>query len=526
MPAAPRAWPSAAWGPTGPRTTFHHKGLTAIGPRARLPVLHGTSRPPPVTTSAVVLAAGEGRRMRSRRPKVLHEVAGRPMLAHVLDVLAALHRPPDPLAVVLGHGADEVEAAFHAGEIAWAPGPAARFAFARQAERRGTAHAVLQAADTVAGRAEAVLVLYGDVPLVTAATLGRLLAAHETHGGAVTFLTATVDDPTGYGRVLRGPMGEIRGIVEEADASPAERLVREINAGVYVLRDSWAWSALRWLVPSASGELYLTELVGRALGAREHVEAVPADDAGEVRGVNTRADLAAAEAVVRERIRRRHLAAGVTMIAPESAWIDAGVAIGADTVLWPDTYLLGRTEVGLGCVLGPGTLVRDSVLGDDVRVAHSVVEGAVVGRASDVGPFAHLRPGTRLGEEVHVGNFGELKNAELGAGVRVGHFSYLGDATVGEWANIGAGTVTCNFDGLAKHATQIGRGAFIGSDTMLVAPVVVGDGARTGAGSVVTRDVPPGVTVVGVPARPVQPADAAAAGADAAVPPDAPAGPA
>lgn len=446
---------------------------------------------PPLRLAAVVLAAGEGRRMHSALPKVLHSAAGRPLLAHVLATLEALATRPAPTVVVLGRGAEAVEQALAAPALT----------FVEQAERLGTGHALRQAEPVTAGRADAVLVLYGDVPLLTPDTLAGLIDQHASTRPAITLLSAVVPDAKRYGRLVRDAAGRVLRIVEHAEASAAERAGREINAGVYLFRDAWLWPALARLSPAPGGEWYLTDLVALALADGETVDAVVADDAREVEGVNDRADLAQAERVLRERIRGRHLLAGVSMVDPDRVWIDAGVDIGADTLLWPDSYLLGGTRVGRGCTVGPGSWVSDTVLGDGVVVRWSVLEGAEVGEGSDVGPFAHLRPGARLAAGVHIGNFGEVKNSRLGPGVQMGHFGYVGDAEVGAGANIGAGTVTCNYDGEAKHATHIGPGAFIGSDTLLVAPVRVGAAARTGAGSVVTRDVPDGATAVGVPAR-------------------------
>jgi bifunctional UDP-N-acetylglucosamine pyrophosphorylase/glucosamine-1-phosphate N-acetyltransferase len=446
--------------------------------------------------SAVVLAAGAGTRMHSSLPKVLHPVAGRPMLGHVLRALAGLSTRPSPTVVVLGRGADAVRSAL-AGTLA------SDVTFAHQAEQRGTGDAVRVARTAAAGHAAAVLVLYGDVPLITRATLEALVAAHVATPAAITLLTCIPADPGEYGRVVRAADGTVARIVEHAEATAAERKVGEVNAGVYIFRDAWLWPSLAALAPAPGGEVYLTDLVARALADGESVTAVQATDADELTGVNTRADLARAEAALRARIRAGHLAAGVTMLDPLSVWIDDGVTIGADTELWPHTFLVGDTHVGAGCRLGPSTWLADTTVGDGVMVQWSVLEGAVVGAGSDVGPFAHLRTGAQLAEGVHVGNFGEVKNATLAPGVRMGHFGYLGDADVGAGANIGAGTVTCNFDGAAKHHTTIGPAALIGSDTLLVAPVTVGAGARTGAGSVVTRDVAPGATVVGAPARPL-----------------------
>lgn len=438
--------------------------------------------------AVVILAAGEGTRMRSRRPKVLHSVAGAPMISHV--VTAAREIRPDHLVVVVGHGGDEVRAAL--GE---------EVLYVEQARQMGTGHAVQQTQQVLEGRTDAVMVLYGDVPLIRPDTLRRMLRHHAATQPAITMLTAHLEDPTGYGRVLRDAGGRVTGIVEDAVASDEQHAINEINVGLYVFDADWLWAHLPRIPVSPTGEYYLTDLVDMAVAERQGVEALTTADSTEVLGINTRAQLASAEAVLRERIRARWLEAGVTMIDPSSTWIDAGVQVGRDTVLFPDTYLQGRTVIGEECVIGPGTLIRDSVVGDRCRILFSVIEEAVLEEDVDVGPFSHLRKGAHLGPGVHIGNFGEIKNSRLGRGVKMGHFSYLGDATVGEGVNIGAGTITCNYDGTAKHPTIIEDGAFIGSDTMLVAPVTVGAGARTGAGSVVTRDVPPRSLVYGVPAR-------------------------
>jgi bifunctional UDP-N-acetylglucosamine pyrophosphorylase/glucosamine-1-phosphate N-acetyltransferase len=426
--------------------------------------------------------------MRSRRPKVLHSVAGAPMISHV--VTAAREIRPDHLVVVVGHGGDEVRAAL--GE---------EVLYVEQARQMGTGHAVQQTQQVLEGRTDAVMVLYGDVPLIRPDTLRRMLRHHAATQPAITMLTAHLEDPTGYGRVLRDAGGRVTGIVEDAVASDEQHAINEINVGLYVFDADWLWAHLPRIPVSPTGEYYLTDLVDMAVAERQGVEALTTADSTEVLGINTRAQLASAEAVLRERIRARWLEAGVTMIDPSSTWIDAGVQVGRDTVLFPDTYLQGRTVIGEECVIGPGTLIRDSVVGDRCRILFSVIEEAVLEEDVDVGPFSHLRKGAHLGPGVHIGNFGEIKNSRLGRGVKMGHFSYLGDATVGEGVNIGAGTITCNYDGTAKHPTIIEDGAFIGSDTMLVAPVTVGAGARTGAGSVVTRDVPPRSLVYGVPAR-------------------------
>jgi len=441
-----------------------------------------------MSLSIVVLAAGQGTRMKSDRPKVLHPVAGEPMIGHVVAAARALE--PARLAVVIGHGEDEVRRAL-GDEVLYVSQP----------EPLGTGHAVAQARAAVAGSAETVMVLYGDTPLITPGLLRGLLDGHQAARPALTLLTAHLENPYGYGRVLRGASGQVVGVVEEAVASPEQRAITEINTGLYCFDDAWVWDRLERLPLSAKGEYYLTDVVALAVAEGAKVEAVTTEDPFSVLGINTRAQLAQAEAIMRQRIRGRWMEEGVTLMDPDSAWIDAGVTIGRDTVILPNTFLQGRTRVGRDCVIGPNTLIRDSTLGDRCQVRFSVIEEAVLEDEVDVGPFGHLRKGAHLARGVHMGNFGEVKNSYVGPGTKMGHFSYLGDAQVGANVNIGAGTITCNFDGTRKHQTIIEDGAFIGSDTMLVAPVRVGAGAKTGAGSVVTHDVPPGAVVYGVPAR-------------------------
>lgn len=438
--------------------------------------------------AVIILAAGEGTRMNSQYPKVLHPVAGAPMLSHILRTARALD--PSQTVVVVGHEAQQVQAVFSNG-----------LTYAEQAEQLGTAHAVLQARDYISDAAEAVLVLYGDTPLITTDTLAEMCERHAATRPAITMLTTCIDDPTGYGRIIRDAGNRLVGIVEEAVATDAQKAIQEINPGFYLFDTEWLWPGLERVERSPAGEYYLTDLVELAVADGCTVEALVADDPRETLGVNTRAQQAEAEAVIRGRIRQQWLDAGVTMIDPSSTWIDADVEIGPDTVLYPDTYLQGQTTIGEQCELGPGTLIRDSVLGDRCQIIFSMIEEAVLEDEVDVGPYSHLRRGAQLGRGVHIGNFGEIKNSTLGPGVKMGHFSYLGDATVGAEVNVGAGTITCNYDGEKKHPTTIEERAFIGSDTMLVAPVTVGAESRTGAGSVVTRDVPPRSLAYGVPAR-------------------------
>lgn len=444
-----------------------------------------------MTWTAIVLAAGLSTRFKSERPKVVHPLAGRPMIRHVLEALEAAGCPIPPV-VVIGPDASVVQEA---------AGPGARFVI--QPEPRGTGDAARWAEPVLRGQVDHILITYGDLPLVRPETFRRLIETHQARGATLTFLTAHRADPTGYGRVVRDPEGRALRIVEEAEAGPEERRLPEINVGVYVIREPWLWPALARLQPSpAKGEIYLTDLVALAAAEGMRVETVALEDPEEALGINTRVQLAEAERILRRRINTRWMLEGVTLLDPDRVYIEAGVRIGPDTVIYPDTYLEGETRIGRRCRIGPNTILRDAVLGDDCVVEASVVEGAVLADRVRVGPFAHLRPGTRLAEAVHVGNFAEIKNSVIGPRTRMHHFGYLGDATVGADVNIGAGTVTCNYDGVRKHPTIIEDEAFIGSDTMLVAPVRVGRKAKTGAGAVVTRDVPPETLVYGVPARP------------------------
>lgn len=437
---------------------------------------------------AVVLAAGKGKRMHSDLPKALHRLCGRPLVAYVLDTLS--QAGIDSPILVIGHGADSVRAAV---------GPRAQYV--EQGEQRGTGHAVMQALPLLPERGDPVLVVYGDVPLLRAATIQALLDAHRAGAAAVTMLTAHLDDPTGYGRVLRDRGGQVRRIVEEADCSAEEVQVREVNAGTYVFDAQALRDGLAALTPdNAQGEYYLTDTVGWLLAQGRKVGAVTAGPE-EALGVNSRRELAAAEAVMRREILDRLMDAGVTILDPESTYVHAGVRVGRDTVIHPHCYLEGATVVGGNCTIGPQAHLIDAECGDRVTVVASTITDSAVGEGTRIGPYSHLRPGNRVGRFVEIGNFAELKNAVVGDYTKVHHMSYLGDATVGARVNIGAGTVTCNYDGKGKYPTVIEDGAFIGSDSMLIAPIRIGRGAVTGAGSVVNKDVPPGGVAVGVPAR-------------------------
>ena len=441
--------------------------------------------------AAIVLAAGQGTRMRSRIPKVLHPLAGRPMLAHVLDALAAagVARP----VVVTGHGADEVEATLGVQALA-----------VRQASQLGTADAVRVALPALPDGAESVLVTMGDAPLQPATLFEALARERAATSAAIVLVSARLHDPRGYGRVVRGDDGGATAIVEEADADAATLEIDEINAGTYAFDGPWLREAIGRVQPSAGGELYLTDLVALAIADGRPVRVLEADDPADAMGINDRVALAAAEDRLRRRIIEEHQRAGVTIVDPATTRIAAGIEIGQDARIEPWTILEGATVIGPDAVIGPNAQVRDGRIGPRARVWASVVEEASVGEDSVIGPFAHLRPGADVGPRCRIGNFAEIKNSRLGAGTQQHHFSYLGDAEIGEAVNIGAGSVTANFDGVAKHRTTIGDGVKLGVDTMMVAPVTIGDGAITGAGAVVTRDVAPGKTVVGMPARPIE----------------------
>jgi bifunctional UDP-N-acetylglucosamine pyrophosphorylase/glucosamine-1-phosphate N-acetyltransferase len=434
---------------------------------------------------AVVLAAGRGTRMRSARPKVLHEVAGRPMLAWVLD--AARAAGCDELIVVVGFGGEAVRAAVAAPDVR----------FAVQEVQRGTGHALAQAAALVVEPAT-LLVLSGDVPLLRAETLGRLTEAAAAGWGALA--TAELAEPGALGRVVASAAGDtLERIVEAGDAAPEELAVRRVNAGLYALPAPEIFAALAALRPdNVKGELYLTDALTAAAAAGRRIALVGLDDPTEALGANDRLDLARIHRTFLARKLESLSAAGVTILDPAGTTVEPGVEVGPDTVLHPAVALLGASRVGRGATLHQGVWMRDTVVGDDVVIEpYSVLDGAVVEADCRVGPYARLRPGARLGRGARVGNFVEVKNSTLGPRAKAGHLAYLGDAEVGEDANIGAGVVTCNYDGRAKQRTKIGARAFVGSDTMLIAPVEVGDDATTAAGSVIGQDVPPGALGVG-----------------------------
>jgi len=413
---------------------------------------------------------------------VLHPLAGRPIIEHVLRTADELNA--DGTILVVGHGADEVRAALAAK-------PALQFV--SQSPQLGTGHALLQAEPLLAGQTGTVLLLYGDVPLLSAATLRRLLEAHRRAGAAATVLTMEMSDPYGYGRIVRDASGKIERIVEERDASAAEREIREVNSGIYALELGPLFPSLHGLATdNAQGEYYLTDLVSAYHRAHRRLETLCLESPDELRGVNSREDLADLSRVLRTRKSRALMRDGVTLEDPASALVDDDVTIGADTTLGPRVLLEGATTIGARCRIHAGVRLTNATIGDDVTILdHSIVVESTVSNKAQVGPFAHVRPGTVIDEQARVGNFVELKKTRLGRGSKANHLAYLGDATIGEHVNVGAGTITCNYDGVNKHPTVIEDGVFIGSDSQLVAPVTIGKGAYVAAGSSITENVPP-----------------------------------
>ncbi|ULH15600.1 bifunctional UDP-N-acetylglucosamine diphosphorylase/glucosamine-1-phosphate N-acetyltransferase GlmU [Deinococcus sp. KNUC1210] len=450
-----------------------------------LPQEQPNDQPPaPRPLDVVVLAAGAGTRMRSKLPKMLHQVLGRPMVAW--SVRAAQQLGARDIVVVTGHGAAQVEAALAPLGVR----------FARQEQQLGTGHAFLQAAHQLRGGAD-VLLLYGDSPMLPASTLRALLDAHRSGHNALTVLTSELPDATGYGRIIRAPSGEVLKIVEEKAATPQEKLVREFNSGVYVMNAAAPELAERIGNDNAAGEYYITDLLALYRQSGSRVAAFRIADPGEVMGANDRVQLAELENIMRARINEAHMRAGVTIQDPATTLIEDTVTIAPDSLLEPGVILRGETYIGEGVTVGAYSVLSDCVLEDGVTVKpHSVLEGSHVGRGSDVGPFARLRPGTRLGEGVHIGNFVETKNARLHGGVKAGHLAYLGDVEIGQETNIGAGTIVANFDGLNKHQSQIGAGVFIGSNSTLIAPRSIGDGAFVAGGSTLNKDVPEGAMAI------------------------------
>lgn len=430
----------------------------------------------------IILAAGLGTRMKSATIKILHRAAGRPIVDYVLDLAGGVcTRPP---VMVIGHQRDEVKQCV---------GDRARYVV--QDEQLGTGHAVLQAAAVLEAEGvggKNILILSGDVPLTRPETLARLVEEHERAKNALTLLTMKLDDPGMYGRIVRDEAGMVARIVEARDASDEEKRINEVNAGIYVFAGEHLFGNLRSLSNSnAQGEYYLTDLLGTLRGAGQRVGAMIVPDPVEALGVNSRSDLSRVDAEIQRRIVERLMDEGVTFRNPSTVVIDSTVSIGADTVVYPFVTLEGTTTIGSGCVIEPGVHLSNVTVADNVHMkTGTVAEESEIGEDATVGPYAHLRPGTKLGRDVKVGNFVETKKAVFGSGAKASHLSYIGDAEIGSDVNIGAGTITCNYDGVNKHRTVLEDGVFIGSDTQLVAPVRVGKGAYVGAGSTITKDVP------------------------------------
>ncbi|MEU6645681.1 bifunctional UDP-N-acetylglucosamine diphosphorylase/glucosamine-1-phosphate N-acetyltransferase GlmU [Saccharomonospora sp. NPDC046836] len=451
--------------------------------------------------STVILAAGEGTRMRSDIPKVLHPIAGRPLVEHAVRAAAGLD--PDQLVVVVGHGRDAVTERLSA--LGGALGRPVTTAV--QETQDGTGHAVSCALDALPpGLSGTVLVTYGDVPLLDTETLSTLLAEHTRRANAVTVLTAVAENPEGYGRIVRDASGALTGIVEHKDATDEQLAITEINSGVYAFdADVLADGLARLSTDNAQGELYLTDVLGSARADGRTVGALVVDDPWLTEGINDRVQLSKLAAELNRRIVQRWQLAGVTVIDPASTWVDAGVTLGRDVVIAPGVQLHGETAVGEGARIGPDSTLTNVTVGARANVARTHGSDSVIGEDAQVGPFAYLRPGTRLGVKGKIGTFVETKNADIGTGTKVPHLTYVGDATIGEYSNIGASSVFVNYDGVTKHHTSIGSYVRTGSDTMFVAPVTVGDGAYSGAGTVIRQDVPPGALAVsGAPQRNIE----------------------
>ncbi|MER5940310.1 bifunctional UDP-N-acetylglucosamine diphosphorylase/glucosamine-1-phosphate N-acetyltransferase GlmU [Streptomyces sp. NPDC001928] len=439
--------------------------------------------------AVVVLAAGEGTRMKSATPKVLHEICGRSLVGHVLA--AARELQPENLVVVVGHAREQVTA--HLGEI----DPGVRTAV--QAEQNGTGHAVRMALEELGGGVDGtVVVVCGDTPLLTGETLTHLAATHSADGNAVTVLTAEVPDATGYGRIVRdGASGAVTAIVEHKDASESQRAIREINSGVFAFDGQLLADALgKVRTDNSQGEEYLTDVLGILREAGHRVGASVAADHHEIAGINNRVQLSQARRILNDRLLTAAMLSGVTVVDPATTWVDVTVTFEQDVTVLPGTQLQGATHLGEGAEVGPNSRLKDTKVGAGARVDNTVSDGAVLGAQSSVGPFAYLRPGTRLGVKGKIGTYVETKNSSIGEGTKIPHLSYVGDATIGEYTNIGAASVFVNYDGQDKHHTTVGSHCRTGSDNMFVAPVTIGDGAYTAAGSVITKDVPPGSLAV------------------------------
>jgi len=449
--------------------------------RAETPVAGGK-------LAIVIMAAGKGTRLRSRRAKVLHEIGGKPLLGHVIAAASQVVAP-EHIYAVIGHQAEQVRAAMASTGVR----------FVEQTEQRGTGHAVQSAGKAIAGY-ENILVLSGDAPLITPKTIAEVWRFHQAEKAAMTLLSAEPEQPTGYGRIVRKSPNspEVVAIVEQKMLTPEQLSLREINMGLYAFRTAPLLAHLDKLTANnPHSELYLTDMAAVLHAAGERVVAVQTGDPAELLGANTIAELVALDATLRASTANRLMAEGVTIFRPETTVIDAGVQVAADTVIEPYVQLLGQTKIGANCLIRSYTVIENCTVGDEVTIRQScVMNDSTVANGAQIGPFARLRPGSEIGEEVHIGNFVETKKTRIGKGSKASHLTYLGDAIVGERTNVGAGVITCNYDGVNKHTTRIGSDAFVGSDSTLVAPVVVEDGAYIGAGSCITKDVPAGSLAV------------------------------
>ncbi len=433
----------------------------------------------------ILLAAGQGTRMKSSLPKVLHSLGGKPLFFYALGT--ALRLKPSKVAVIIGHGAQAVREAYGGGDVTWVT----------QVEQLGTAHAVLCAKNSFDSFSGDILILSSDVPLVQERKLTAMINAHRESGAALTLMTARHDTPTGYGRILRDDRGNMTGIVEERDATEVQKRIGEVSAGIYVASSRFLFAALAQVKnDNRQKEYYLPDIVTIGLAQGQIITTVEVEDPREVTGINTREELALMEKTLQERINRKWMEAGVTLKDPQTTYIEGEVIIGRDTVIGPNTHLRGRTVIGERCQIDGSAFLTDAGVGDEVHLRFSVVlTGCRVENGAIIGPFAHLRPGTALGPDVHIGNFVEAKEAKIGAGTKANHLTYLGDCTIGRDTNIGAGTITCNYDGFDKYRTIIGDRVQVGSDSTLVAPVALGDDVYVATATTVRHDIPAGALV-------------------------------
>lgn len=440
------------------------------------------------TSRAIILAGGKGLRMRSARPKVLHKICGEALISMVLSAIESSSITDPTITVVPDDYSTIYDTVHH------------RTKFAVQREAKGSGHALLQAKNKV-GNSENIVVLNGDVPFVSHKTINRLISAHQQNDSHITLLTSTLVSPNDMGRIFRTSDGKIQSIIESGESNSKTSLIDEVNAGLYCFKSSWLWKALEAINPSRTSEIYITDLVKIATTQKLSVQSISSSDELEAIGINTRLELSLAENMYRKRLIENLMISGVTLTDPETVYIDQQVVVEPDTVILPNTHLRGTTKVGKDCTLGPNTIIEDTNIGPNCMVRSSVIEGAVLEGNVTIGPFSHIRKGSLLEQNVRVGNYAEIKNSHIGENSRSGHYSYIGDAKVGREVNIGAGTITCNYDGNKKHMTTIGDHAFIGCNTMLVAPVNIGRNSITGTGSVINKDVPPNSKAIGSPAR-------------------------